>query len=113
MSTGRRTRANSIHSLILLAALAAIPGVEFVQGASAGMPENARAKSYGSGWECNRGYRRADRACAAIIVPSNAYLGPSGDRWECDRGYSKIDEACVAVKVPPHGYLADTSYGSG
>ena len=96
MNKIRRTRANSIHSLILLVALATVPDIVFAQGASAGMPKNASAKSYGSGWECNRGYRRADRACAAIIVPSNAYLSPSGDRWECDRGYSKIDEA-IAV----------------
>lgn len=51
MSRMRRSRAVFIHALILLAILAAAPGVVFAQGGSVGMPENARAKSFGSGWE--------------------------------------------------------------
>ena len=57
MSRMRRPCAISIHALFLLALLAAAPGVVFAQGGSVGMPDNAHAKSYGSGWECDQGYR--------------------------------------------------------
>lgn len=115
MSRMRRPRAISIHSLILLAALAAAHDVVFAQRDSVGMPENARAKSDGSGWECDRGYRELNGACAAVKAPANAYPTDTsyGRGWECDRGYREVDETCVAVKVPPNGYLADSSYGLG
>ena len=88
----RRPRVISIHSLIFLASLAAAPGVVFAQGGSVGMPENARVKSYGSGWECNRGYREFNGACIAIKVPPNGYLNSSGDGWKCDRGYRAVND---------------------
>lgn len=78
MNKMRRSRAIFIQSPILLALLVAIPGVVFAQGSSAGIPENARAMSFGSGWECDRGYRKAnggDTTC-------NEGLGPP------IRGYS-------------------------
>ncbi|HTE42571.1 MAG TPA: hypothetical protein VK629_17255, partial [Steroidobacteraceae bacterium] len=37
------------------------------------VPDNSRARSYGGGWECNRGYRRADESCKAVQIPANAY----------------------------------------
>ena len=113
MSRMRRPRAISIHPLILLALLAAAPGVVFAQGGSVGIPENASVKSYGSGWECDRGHQEVDGACAAVKVPPKAYLNSFGDEWKCDRGYRKVNEACLAVKVPANGYLADSSYGLG
>ena len=73
------------------------------------MPENAGAKSYGDGWECNIGYRLSGEACAAITVPDNAYetnrtYGPG---WACLHGFRKSDETtCVAVVVPDGGFLA-------
>jgi hypothetical protein len=73
MSRMRRPRTNSLHFLILLALLATAPGVVFAQVASIGMPENSHARSYGSGWECDRGYRAVDEACVAVKVPANAY----------------------------------------
>lgn len=71
MSRMRRPRAISIYSLILWALLAAAPGVVFAQVASIGIPENAHVKSYGSGWECDRGYRAVDEACMSVKVPAN------------------------------------------
>jgi hypothetical protein len=36
------------------------------------VPENAHVKGYGTGWECNLGYREVNAGCAAIMVPANA-----------------------------------------
>ena len=84
-----RLRAVSIHSLVLLAILAVMPGDLFAQASPIGIPENAHSKSYGGGWECNRGYRQVNRACSVIKLPTNAYLTDSsyGQGWECSWGY--------------------------
>lgn len=97
MSRMRRPRAISIHALFVLALLAAAPGVVFAQGGSVGMPDNAHAKSYGSGWECDQGYREAQGTCATVKVPAtNAFYG---------RGYRAVKETCAAVKVPENAHL--------
>jgi hypothetical protein len=95
MSRMRRPRAISIHSLILFALLVAAPGVVFAQSGSVGMPENARAKSYGSGWECGRGYRAVNEACVAVKVPKNAHLDYSGNDWDCNEPYRKRQDRCA------------------
>ncbi len=96
-----------IQSLILLALLATVPGLVFAQDGSINIPENASAKGYGGGWECNRGYRVNKGACAAIKVPANAYTTDAsyGRGWKCLRGYRQIAERCSAIRVPPNGYL--------
>ena len=95
MSKIRQASAISIHSLILLTLLAAVHGLVFAQSDSVELPGNARAKSYGSGWECERGYREDNGTCAAIGVPANAYLTNSsyGSGWECGRGYREDNGA--------------------
>jgi hypothetical protein len=107
----RRHRTLLIHPLILLAFLANRPGVALAQDGGAEIPENAHAKSYGRGWECDHGYRASDEACVAVKGPENGYLTASayGPGWQCDRGYRAVDEACVAIKVPENGYLADSA----
>ena len=105
MSKIRQAPAISIHSLVLLALLAAVHSLVFAQAGSVELPENARAKSYGSGWECERGYREDNGACAAIGVPPNAYLSFPGDTWKCDRGYRTVKEACVVVNVVENAHL--------
>ena len=63
-------------------------GTAFASDASKKIPENATAKRYGSGWECNAGFRESGGACAAIKIPANASAnGQSyGKGWECNRG---------------------------
>ena len=53
------------------------------------MPANAQPKSYGEGWECDRGYRRGGDVCLAIVVPENAYATNRtyGAGWECLHGF--------------------------
>ncbi|WP_299971654.1 hypothetical protein [uncultured Roseobacter sp.] len=92
----------SIFALLLLAMPA------FAQSNGQLMPENSSAKSYGDGWQCNKGYRLNGDACAAVIVPENAFetnhrYGPG---WECFHGFSRSNEgACAEVIVPEGGFL--------
>ena len=74
MSSMRQVQAISMRPLVLLALMVAAPSLVFAQGGSVKLPENARAKSYGGGWECERGYREDNGVCAAIRIPANAYL---------------------------------------
>lgn len=111
MITMRRPHSMSIQLLIFLALLVAVPGHVLALGRSVEMPKNASATRYGSGWECDRGYREAKGACIAVKVPANAYPTdtPYGRAWECRRGYQETDEACVAIKVPSNAYLNATA----
>jgi hypothetical protein len=116
VSRMRRHRTLLIHPLILLALQSTASGVALAQGDSAEIPENAHANSFGSGWQCDYGYRAVDQACVAVKVPENGYLAADsafGPGWQCDRGYRAVDEACVAVKVPENGYLANFALGPG
>ena len=72
------------------------------------MPENAKSKTYGDGWECIVGYRIIEESCVAIEVPQNAYATRRtfGHGWKCYHGFREIDgTACLAVEVPDGGYL--------
>lgn len=72
------------------------------------MPENASAKSYGEGWDCDIGYRPDGDNCAAVAAPENAYETNRsyGTGWACLHGYHQVNEtACVAVVVPEGGFL--------
>ncbi|CUH65449.1 MSP1 EGF domain 1 [Thalassovita gelatinovora] len=92
--------------LIVAVLLLALPA--FGQTADQPMPENASAKSYGDGWECNIGFRLNEDTCVAVIVPQNAYdtNRSYGSGWECLHGFRRTDEAaCVAVEVPEGGFL--------
>ena len=61
MSRLRQTPVISMRALILLALLAIVHGHVFAQDGSSGVPENARAKDYGKGWECNQGLSSGQR----------------------------------------------------
>jgi hypothetical protein len=76
------------------------------------MPSHALANPYGTGWECEHGYRRVNDTCAVVAVPANAYLDANGNRWRCSRGFLNVNEACVGIKVPANAFL-DDSYGTG
>ena len=107
MSRMRRPRNIFIHSLFFLTLLAVAPCLVLAEDGSVEIPKNARAKSFGSGWECNRGYREVNGACAAVKVPANAFPTNAsyGHGWQCSRGYRQADESCAAIKIPPNAYL--------
>jgi hypothetical protein len=94
--------------LIALLALASWPGVAATQddSAQAVVPLNAHMRSHGGGWECDRGYRKANGACAKIEVPPHAFLGSRGSRWDCERGFKKDLHSCLALQMPTNAHLA-------
>ena len=97
---------------ILLIFTSSVADTVFAEVNKEVMPKNAHSKSYGSGWECNSGYKKYGKICDAIKVPENAYLTNSsyGNGWKCNWGFDKSDDSCVAIVVPDNAYL--DSYGN-
>ena len=62
MSDMQRRRVSFAH-LVLLAISALAPSLLCAQGGVGATPEHARARSYGTGWECEPGYQRVGDAC--------------------------------------------------
>ena len=92
-----------VVAVLILAMTAPANAQEIV----AELPEHARAKRHGLGWECERGYREDDGACIAYSIPEHAYYTTSsyGRGWECKRGYQEYQESCNAILVPQNAYL--------
>lgn len=78
---------------------------------SSGIPANAHLDVYGTGWDCNRGFRKAGNECVEVKMPPNAHIDVYGSGWDCDRGYSKVGNGCVKVNVPLNAHI--DVYGSG
>lgn len=104
---GRLQRTRTMPAYILIFLLAIVPSLVFAKGVTNDVPENATAKSYGNGWNCNQGYRESKGACAAVKVPANAYPTNKtyGQGWECKRGFREVNNNCNHIKVPKNGYL--------
>lgn len=103
----QQTRVISGYTLIFLSLWITAPSLVSAKSASNDLPENATAKSYGEGWNCNQGYRERKGACFAVRVPANAYPTNKtyGKGWECKRGFREAVNACEQIKVPQNGYL--------
>ena len=71
-------RTRSHQSLMLLLAFVFWRGVAAIQNHAADMPLNAHLKRYGSGWECDRGYRENGAACTAVGAGADAVRTCSG-----------------------------------
>lgn len=110
MTRLRYTTSVSLVPLTLAFCLAGVSDLLLARDRAIDIPENARATSYGQGWECEQGYRRVKGACNPVKVPDNAY--PTGNTygrvWKCKWGYRQVAEACVAIKVPANAYLKHT-----
>jgi hypothetical protein len=97
--------------LVALSALALITSGALsaaAQSTAAPVPENARMRSYGGGWDCDQGLRPADGACVAVVVPENAYATNKdyGRGWQCDRGFDEVEgKTCTEIAMPPQAYL--------
>ncbi len=88
--------------------LLAIAAPSLSQSGAASVPENAHAKSYGEGWDCDLSFRLEGDQCVAIAIPQNAYPTnrPYGVGWECHHGFQEMNgDTCAEVPVPPGGYL--------
>jgi hypothetical protein len=105
--------AHAFFALLLLtiACLLTFAGQSRAQSLAASIPENAHAKSYGAGWECDPSFKIAAGECVAIVLPANAYLTNRAYRkgWECLHGFVEVDgTSCVEFVVPAGGYLDPT-----
>jgi hypothetical protein len=102
-----RPHFTSVHALFFLSLWVSTPNLVFAKDATNDTPDNATAKSYGNGWNCNKGYRESKGACATVKVPVNAYPTNKtyGQGWECKRGFQQFNNTCKHIKVPENGYL--------
>ena len=99
--------ASCVAALIAFAGGQGTPS--FAQTA-AQIPANAHSKSFGGGWNCDLGYRRANGGCKGIVVPENAYPTSKsyGRGWECKHGHTESAEGCTPIQVPKNAYLTPT-----
>ena len=81
--------------MVFVVAFAVPAELALAQDGEAALPANATAKSYGSGWDCDKGYRKNDEACDAVMVPANAYPTKSsyGAGWACQHGYKQSQDS--------------------
>ena len=107
----RRTHARGIRLVMLVALLTASSSPVFAQVRADDMPENANPNRYGSGWTCDRGYRKVDGICHVLKVPANAYSTDAsyGRGWRCTWGYRETGESCLAVKPPANAHLSSSN----
>ena len=99
-----------LHSCVPGLAMLLILGAN---AAEAEVPENATAKSYGSGWTCDPGYRKSGEECRSVMVPKDAYAnrGSYGRGWDCRHGFREDNERCLPVQVPANAYLNASGTG--
>ena len=95
MAKIQRLHSISMHPQILLISLLITLNLSFAYDTSPDIPENAHPKKYGSGWECERGFRAVGESCEAVAVPDNAHLDYSGNRWECNPPYVEHLDECI------------------
>jgi hypothetical protein len=107
MNATKRRRGAVAYVLMPLMVFAGSIELAKAQGGENTIPANAIAKTYGDGWECDRGYRETDGACAVVTLPENAYLTDSsyGSGWKCDYGYKQNSDVCDLVALPANAYL--------
>ena len=100
-------------ALTALALFAIVLGERHAHGDPGPIPENAREKGYGTGWECKPGYLLKDGACAAVVVPENAYAASTSfsPGWMCARGFLSDGNACKGIEIPDNAYLSPTGSG--
>ena len=77
MNTKRSKLGVIEYALIALVVFAGPAELALAQEGKAAIPANATAKAYGSGWKCDRGYRKNAGSCIAVTLPENAYLTDS------------------------------------
>ena len=96
-----------IQFILVFLFFMAIPSVATAKDTALDIPENAHTNRYGSGWECDRGYRPTKNSCVAIKLPENAFLTDKtyGRGWDCMRSFRERNGSCVAIKIPPNAYL--------
>ena len=96
------------YALITLMVFAGAAGLARAEDVASTVPDNASASTYRTGWQCDRGFRKADGACDAVTVPPNAFLTDwsYGSGWKCEHGYRQNGDACDPVALPANAYIS-------
>jgi hypothetical protein len=61
------------------------------------VPEHGYLDSRGSGWQCERGFKRDGAGCVALEIPANSHISYAGDGWACDNGFRRKADACESI----------------
>ncbi|HEY6515580.1 MAG TPA: hypothetical protein VIY50_05515 [Steroidobacteraceae bacterium] len=82
------------------------------------VPENAYLDSFGTDWDCNRGYVKDDQdlGCKAVRIPANAHADDDqayGTGWECDLRYHEVSGRCARIVTPANAHYSELSFGRG
>jgi hypothetical protein len=96
---------NSVTIDKLIEALSEIKTSEYGYSSTVSVPENASSNYWGTGWQCNRGFRQVGASCEPVRIPANASLDYWGHDWTCNRGYYRSGEECVRVRIPANASL--------
>ena len=102
-----RNRKHLLGDIIVIATAVLAPMAALAQSTGDPIPTNASANRFGSGWDCDQGYRKAGNGCEPIRAPANAVLSGTsyGRGWECRRGFREDREKCHAIEIPANAYL--------
>ena len=110
MSDMRRRKIFS-HTWVLLAIAAVAPSLSHAQGSAGGLPEHARARAYGSGWECEPGYQKSkrsvhgDRVAGQRVSDDQRFRERLGVRAGLSSGRKKLRRgraaAATRTSIPP------------
>jgi hypothetical protein len=88
---------SSIRSAICFALLAGFAAPTLpAQETEATFPATSHANRFGRGWECDRGYERAESGCKAIVLPDNAHISHSGSESNCNDGFERKLNTCLS-----------------
>lgn len=99
--------------IVVAGIIASIAFPVFAQDGTGPVPDNAEARHYGGGWDCDLGFREDGAECLALYIPDNAYATRRkfGSGWACSRGYQEISGAsCEATRVPKNAHLRTAGY---
>jgi hypothetical protein len=99
--------------IIVAGVLASLAFPALAQDGTGAVPDNARARGQGAGWDCDIGFRVDGTTCREIAIPDNAYATglPYGTGWTCRRGYAEADRtSCDLIPVPPNGFLRSSGH---
>ena len=95
---------HSIYKVAIILLLVATAGAQSI-------PDHAHKNSFGSGWECNRGFVQAGNESVSVDIPTNAKLNYWGHGWECERGYVQSGNQCLPVVAPANAKLNYWGHG--
>ena len=93
-----------LKKIIVISALfLAVSTPAFAQQIS--IPANGKINVYGTGWDCQRGFKKTGDSCTKVVVPANGKINVYGTGWDCQRGFKKSGDRCTKVDVPANGKI--------